>query len=95
MIEDTKKERFGSGLNFWKSGSAFEIAPCADVPVVPWLSLSQHPFSWFSPGELLWLSVGVGVCHSDGAQCGPYDQSGASALIYNPDGATVPTLHVV
>lgn len=34
LIEDTKEEWCGSGLHFWKSGSAFELAPCADVPSV-------------------------------------------------------------
>lgn len=31
LSEDTKKEWFGSSLQFWKSGSAFELVPCADV----------------------------------------------------------------
>lgn len=38
MTEDTKEEQFGYSLNFWKSGLAFEIAPCADVPSVTWQS---------------------------------------------------------
>lgn len=31
------------------------------------------------------LSV-ADVCHSTGARCGPYGRSGASSLIYNPNG---------